>query len=119
MAGSPRVICASGDLKDGGEGVRFETDWEGERVPGFAVRFQGRVYAYLNRCAHVGVELDWAPGAFFDDSGLYLLCSTHGAVYEPETGRCAGGPCRGASLIPLSVAEHDGRVFLDEGVKHG
>ncbi len=119
MAGSSRLICDSAELADGGAGVRFETTRDGERVPGFAVRFGGRVYAYLNRCAHVGVELDWAPGAFFDDSGLYLLCSTHGAVYEPETGRCAGGPCRGAPLIPLPVEERDGRVYLKEGVQNG
>ena len=47
----------------------------------FAVRFRGRVRAFLNRCGHLPVELDWEEGRFFDASGLYLICATHGALY--------------------------------------
>ena len=76
------------------------------------VRHRGRVYGYVNRCAHIGVEMDWRPGEFFDDSGLYLICATHGAVYRPETGECIAGPCRGARLEPLDVVELDGGIYL-------
>ncbi|MGD9945148.1 MAG: Rieske (2Fe-2S) protein [Burkholderiaceae bacterium] len=106
-------VCASQALADGGDGVRFE--WPDPRRGGapmaaFAVRHRGRVYAFLNRCAHVPVELDWQPGKFFDDSGLYLICATHGAVYQPASGRCIAGPCRGAHLYALNCDEHDGMV---------
>ena len=106
-------ICAARELVDGGDGVRF--DWPdaargGAPAAAFAVRHRGRVFAYLNRCAHVPVELDWLPGKFFDDSGLYLICATHGATYEPASGRCVGGPCRGAGLVALPCEERDGRV---------
>lgn len=114
MVEENRVICASADLEEGGKGVRFETEVDGETVPAFVVRFNGRVSAYINRCAHVPIEMDWMEGEFFDDGGAYLICSTHGAIYEPDTGHCLGGPCVGKHLIPLSVTEKDGQVYLDQ-----
>lgn len=112
MAGRPRVICASAALVEGGDGVRFEVEREGGRASAFAVRFEGRAHAYLNRCAHVGVELDWQPGKFFDSEGLVLICSSHGALYGASTGVCLGGPCRGGGLEKLAVEERDGEVIL-------
>ena len=107
-----RLICASGELAEGGDGVRFELEWDGEAAPAFAIRHGGRVYAYLNRCAHIAMELDWKQGKFFDTDREYLICSTHGALYAPESGSCRGGPCRGAKLVGLSVFEADGSVYL-------
>lgn len=115
MARSERVICSSSDLVDSGGGIRFEIERDGRVQPAFAVRYGGRVYAYLNRCAHLPMELDWKEGRFFDFAGLLLICSTHGAVYEPETGRCVGGPCNYAGLVPVFVEERDGRVFVKDG----
>lgn len=85
MAQRERLICTSSELTDGGKGIRFTVDYHHELgvVPAFVIRYRGDIYAYLNRCAHVGVELDWMEGEFFDDSGLYLICSTHGATYAP------------------------------------
>ncbi|MBE0616108.1 MAG: Rieske 2Fe-2S domain-containing protein [Burkholderiales bacterium] len=108
-------VCASGDLADGGDGIRFEVDHNGETVPAFAIRYGGRVYAYLNRCAHIAMELDWNPGKFLDAEGEYLICSTHGAVYAPESGACRGGPCRGAGLSGLTVTEVGGNVYVERG----
>lgn len=116
MAADPRLICASADLSESGRGVRFTVRSYGRDEPAFAVRFRGRVYAYLNRCAHVPTELDWVAGEFFDDSKLYLICATHGALYAPESGRCRGGRCRGLGrgLVPVAVEERDGAVYLLE-----
>jgi nitrite reductase/ring-hydroxylating ferredoxin subunit len=113
------VICASNALKEGGKGVRFTLTADakgntGHNV-GFVVRYDGKVYAYLNRCAHVPIELDWIEGEFFDSSGLYLMCATHGAIYEPETGYCVGGPCRGQRLQAISVIEKDHFVYWQTG----
>jgi len=55
-------VCDSDELLDGGKGVRFPVLAFGTEATGFAVRFQGKVFAYLNRCAHVPVELDWFKG---------------------------------------------------------
>lgn len=110
-----RLICASGDLADGGDGMRFDIECNGDTAPAFAIRHGGRVYAYLNRCAHIAMELDWKPGKFFDADGEYLICSTHGALYAPESGACRGGPCRGAALTGLNVFEADGKVYMRKG----
>jgi len=109
-----RPLCAGGDLVDGGDGIRFELERAGETVPAFAIRHGGRVHAYLNRCAHIAMELDWNPGKFFDAEGEYLICSTHGALYAPDSGACRGGPCRGAGLTRLHVFEADGKVYLSK-----
>ncbi len=112
MAGAERLICAAGELPEGGRGARFDWPPAGGAGKGFAVRFGGVVRAYVNRCPHLGVELDWEPGEFFEESGLYLVCSTHGAIFEPSTGQCVAGPCRGARLEAIAVEERDGLVQL-------
>lgn len=112
MVERERVICASAALADSGKGVRFEVEYFGEKVPAFVVRYQGRVHAYINRCAHVEMELDWQEGVFFDSDGRDLLCSTHGATYEASTGRCIGGPCNGSPLVKVLVEERGGNVYF-------
>jgi nitrite reductase/ring-hydroxylating ferredoxin subunit len=112
MAGGERLICGSAALADSGRGVRFEVEYFGRPVPAFAVRYRGQVHAYLNRCAHVAMELDWQEGVFFDAQGRDLLCSTHGATYDSQSGRCLGGPCNRAPLVKLRTEERDGRVYF-------
>jgi nitrite reductase/ring-hydroxylating ferredoxin subunit len=106
------VICAAAALAESGRGVRFEVEYFGERVPAFAIRKGGKTHGYLNRCAHVAMELDWQEGVFFDHEGRDLLCSTHGATYDAQSGRCLGGPCNGAPLVKLRLEERDGQVYF-------
>jgi nitrite reductase/ring-hydroxylating ferredoxin subunit len=105
------LVCDATVLEEGGKGVRFPVTAGGEDATGFVVRYNNAVHAYLNSCAHVPIELDWNQGEFFESSGLYLMCSTHGAIYAPETGRCEGGPCRGGRLHPIRAIERDNQVF--------
>ncbi len=121
MAAEKRLICTSQDLAERGTAVRFSVPSPKGVQPAFVVRFRGKVHAYLNRCAHVHVELDAQPGEFFDVSGLYLVCGTHGAAYTPESGLCVMGPCKGLRLSKLTIEEHDGSVYLlnDEERLHG
>lgn len=109
MADPTLALCNSRDLVDGGPGVPFDVIYGGQTCRAFAIRFQGQAYAYLNRCSHVAMELDFQPNRFFDDSGKFLICATHGALYAPDTGRCKGGPGRGG-LIPIVLSETDGVV---------
>ena len=102
-------LCNSRDLVDGGVAVPFDVVLSGQTCRAFAIRYRGGVHAYLNRCMHVAMEMDWQPNRFFDDTGQWLLCGSHGAVYRPDTGACASGPCRGA-LIRIDLTERDGVV---------
>jgi len=76
------------------------------------VNFDGAFHAYVNQCIHAGTPLDWWPNEFFTDDGRLLICATHGALYEPDSGRCAGGPCGGGGLYRLAVRVADGRVIV-------
>jgi nitrite reductase/ring-hydroxylating ferredoxin subunit len=108
------VICPSAALQEGGKGVRFRVLWHGVNSPAFVIRYQGVAHAYLNQCGHVPVELDWQEGEFFDVSGVYLICATHGAEYSPKTGHCMTGRCNGKGLTGLPVEETNGQILLLE-----
>ncbi|MDW5417283.1 Rieske 2Fe-2S domain-containing protein [Iodobacter sp. CM08] len=109
-----RVLCQSGDLLERGLAQRFTLEWGGRERSAFVVRYNGRVYAYINECAHIPIEMDFNPGDLFDLSRSWLVCSTHGAYYAPNTGLCLGGPCPGRKLISLPVREYADQVCLIE-----
>jgi nitrite reductase/ring-hydroxylating ferredoxin subunit len=103
------ALCNSRDLVDGGRAVSFDVVYAGQTCRAFAIRYEGMPHAYLNRCSHVAMEMDWQPDRFFDDTGRWLLCASHGAAYEPDTGACRAGPCRGG-LVKIELVEQDGVV---------
>ena len=118
MADGERLICVSAALENSGRAVRFEVEYFGANAPAFAVRYAGNVRGYLNRCSHMPMELDWREGEVFDLDGRDLICSTHGATYAADTGRCLGGPCGKAPLVPLLMEERDGKVYF-KGIDDG
>lgn len=103
-------LCESSALSDGGPAIGFDVVYMAQPCRAFAIRHAGQVHAYLNRCTHVPMELDWQPGEVFDITGRWLLCATHGALYRPDTGACAGGPCRGG-LVKIGLQEEEGLVY--------
>jgi nitrite reductase/ring-hydroxylating ferredoxin subunit len=104
-------LCSSAALVDGGRGVRFSVLFRGEKASAFAIRHRGIAYAYLNRCAHLAMELDWQPGDFFEPDAEFLICATHGALYDPPTGACRGGACAGhGGLRRIALSEVAGAV---------
>ena len=109
--GAPQRLCASAELAERGDAVLFDVLQWGQPARAFALRIDGRVVAYLNRCAHVPTEMDWQPGQFLDSERQFIVCSIHGATYEPETGRCVGGPCGRGRLVVIEVEERDGEVY--------
>jgi nitrite reductase/ring-hydroxylating ferredoxin subunit len=104
-------VCASAELEESGKAVVFDVLLWRRPARAFVLRFEGRLVAYLNRCAHVPTEMDWRPGEFLDDARRFIVCSMHGAVYEPTTGRCIAGPCAGARLMAIDVLERAGQVY--------
>ena len=82
------------------------------RVEGMLLNYQGSLYAYLNRCPHMGISLDWVDNQFFSVDGRYLICANHGATFEPTTGECIWGPCVGASLQSVPVETDGEKIFV-------
>jgi nitrite reductase/ring-hydroxylating ferredoxin subunit len=104
------ALCRASDLTDGGEACPFDVRYQGQTCRAFALRWKGRVYAYLNRCSHVAMEMDWRPNRFFDLTGQHIVCASHGALFRPDTGQCVGGPGRGP-LVRIEAVEREGVVF--------
>ena len=105
------ALCPASALQENGPGQRFKVLFNGQIQSAFVLRSQGQVYAYLNRCAHQPVELDWNYGEFLDDSGQFIVCASHGAEYEAHSGLCVAGPCVGSTLARLHVEEIEGTVY--------
>lgn len=109
--GEAQFLCAAHELEEKGKAVVFDVMVYRQPARAFALRYEGRVVAYLNRCVHVMAEMDWQPGEFLDSGKEFILCSIHGAAYEPKSGRCAGGPCARGSLTAVQIEERDDGVY--------
>jgi nitrite reductase/ring-hydroxylating ferredoxin subunit len=106
-----KTLCPSAALVERGTAWGWDVLLYGEPARAFALRFDGVVRAYVNRCAHVPTELDWLPGEFLDLDKRWIVCSIHGATYEPADGRCVAGRCGRGRLIRIEVVERDGVVY--------
>jgi nitrite reductase/ring-hydroxylating ferredoxin subunit len=95
-----------------GSSAKFKLALGGKTVEGFVIEHAGAYHAYVNRCPHVGTPLDLWPNEFFGEDGTTLVCSTHGAVFEPGTGRCIAGPCAGDALTGLDVAREGDTIVV-------
>jgi len=78
----------------------------------FAVKKDGVIHAYENRCPHLGVELEWQEDQFLDPDGALIQCSTHGALFLIEDGACISGPCSGSQLKRVATTECDGVLYI-------
>jgi nitrite reductase/ring-hydroxylating ferredoxin subunit len=107
----PQPLCPSSELNERGQAFVFDVLHFREPARGFVLRFDGQVVAYLNRCLHVPTEMDWQHGEFLDGDKEFIMCSIHGATYEPLSGRCIGGPCGKGTLTVLRVEEREGQVY--------
>ena len=108
---TPQRLCRSDALTERGDAFVFDVLQFRRPARGFALRFDGQLVAYLNRCLHVPTEMDWQHGKFLDSDKEFILCSTHGAAYEPLSGRCVGGPCGRGTLTVIKIEERDGEVY--------
>ena len=77
------------------------------------IRTATQVHAWLNSCPHIGTSLNLHRDEFLDPQSGMLICATHGALFEPDTGRCVAGPCAGDRLVPVPVAIVDGEIYLE------
>ncbi len=111
MSDFPLDLCHRDEIPDGGaKGFDLGPGYEPREI--FLLREGDAVFAYVNSCPHLGTPLEMVDDQFVNDDG-YILCSTHGALFEPTTGACIAGPCMGDYLSrPRIKVEADGRILL-------
>ena len=90
-----------------GTSIKFLMPISGVDEECFVINYHGHLHAYVNRCRHVPMAMDWVDNQFFAEHGRYLMCQTHNAYYDPASGECIAGP-RGACgkflyRVPLTV----------------
>jgi nitrite reductase/ring-hydroxylating ferredoxin subunit len=108
-----RVICRVSDLD--ATGSRAFTMGAGPwPLRGFVVRVRDQIRAYVNRCPHASHPLNLQPHKFLTPDGALILCNSHGALFEKDTGYCVAGPCAGQSLTTLPIAIDGSYVVLGD-----
>jgi nitrite reductase/ring-hydroxylating ferredoxin subunit len=106
FAACPSVELANGQYR------KLTLLFEGHEEECLLLRFEGEVYAYLNRCVHMPRRLDGEEPRVFDHSGRYLRCSMHGIVYAPQTGASVSTMYEGERLHVVDVYEENGEVGI-------
>ncbi len=96
-----------------GDSLKFMLPIRGADEECFLINFGGEYFAYVNRCRHVPMAMDWVDNQFFVEEGRYLMCQTHNAYYEPSTGECIAGPASacGKLLYRVPIEIKDGIAY--------
>ena len=103
------VIGCVGDLPPGAT-RKFLLPTAAAPIEAFVVNVDGALHAWVNRCRHVPLTMDWVDNRFLDDDGL-ILCATHGARYRSDTGECILGPPLGRRLLRVPLRVEGDRVI--------
>ena len=110
MSRGPVCVARVGEIAPG-KSKKFFLEVAGREIECFLVYWRGAHFAYVNRCRHVPMSLDWVENRFFDETGELILCPTHGACYAPDTGECVAGPAFGKSLIRVPLEIREGEIW--------
>ena len=102
-------LCTLSELPEG-QSRGFHIDDK----PIFAVNSQQRIYVFRNRCPHLGIELEWVQDQFLNDDASLIQCSTHGALFTIEDGRCVAGPCLGEHLQTIPSRIDGDHVVIEQ-----
>ncbi|MDE3195689.1 MAG: Rieske (2Fe-2S) protein [Acidobacteriota bacterium] len=115
-------VCGASEIPEGGRVVaQFETAAVG------VFRLRGELYAWENRCPHMGgpvcqgtilprvveklTDSSASCGFAFDESDMHIVCPWHGFEFSIATGRhAAHSPVR---LRAIPVKEVEGEVYVE------
>jgi nitrite reductase/ring-hydroxylating ferredoxin subunit len=102
------VVAHVGELRPG-ETKKFFLRCHDAEEECFVVNHRGTLYAYVDRCCHVPMSLDWIENQFLTEDKQFVQCATHGACYLPDTGECVSGPPFGKCLtrVPLTIRDDE------------
>ena len=113
VVNSRRILLARVEELPPGATKRFTFDANGRKTEAFLANFRGELVAFVNRCVHLPITLDLDDNDFFTGDGNLFVCKTHGSVYDPQAGKCVGGPGQGKSLERLPLVVEAGVIYLD------
>lgn len=104
-----QVLCLLSELSDPGSKGPFRVG----DTNVFVVRQGDQVRAWVDSCPHAFAPLEMEPDRFLDLTGTYVLCTMHGAHFDPLDGACAMGPCKGRRLTAYPIRIHNGKVIAE------
>lgn len=87
-------------------GINYEGDFY------IVVKVEDNFFAYLNKCPHLNIPLEWQAHQFIDEDTQLIRCSTHGALFMPSNGECVSGPCSGEALEAVAITVSDTHIAL-------
>ena len=107
------MLCRLDDLGDGearGFGPFADT-----RAKIVVVRRGERIFGYWDACPHYGdTPMAWRTDAYLNAAGDRIVCASHGAEFEIETGLCVHGAALGLWLKGAPVKIEAGRVVYGD-----
>ena len=56
--------------------------------------------------------INWSPDNFLTPDKKKIICSSHGAIFDIESGLCVSGPCVGSKLLKLECFINNERVII-------
>lgn len=92
-------LCPLDDVPDG-KARNFVLQMRAGRFYGFGVRRGTKIAGWVDRCPHANLPLAKSLDDYLTPDGTLIACSWHGALFDPVTGVCLGGPCVGQLLTP-------------------
>lgn len=107
-----KTLCELKELSDG-QALGFDPYQQG-RDSMFVVKVDGKIRAYRNRCPHQQAYLEYRKDHFLSADRRQIVCHAHNARFDPESGRCVSGPCRGKFLEPIAVKVEGEMLVLVE-----
>jgi nitrite reductase/ring-hydroxylating ferredoxin subunit len=81
--------------------------WDIGEISVLLIRFDGRLQAFRNTCAHQGLPLD---GGSIDVEARTITCPWHGFRFDCQTGECLTAPQ--AQLVTFPVRIKDGHAWV-------
>ena len=102
-------LVSAKDLEEGtSKGIEYDNKYV------FAVRKDNLFHVYWNICPHLGTPLEWEEDQFLDNDGALIRCTTHGALFDIDSGECLVGPCKGKKLLKIPFVVHDDIIMVEE-----
>ena len=111
------VICRTVEIDDrdvkGFVLMREGENGEPKPWPIMITRKCNQFYGYENACPHQGSRLDTTPGQFLDEDENFITCGNHQAQFDPDTGECFIGPCKGQAPDADHLGDRRRRCLFD------